>query len=110
MNGEMLTALIFTLPAKEIVVPSLAMTYGLQSTLADSEAILDYLAQTWEPLVAFSFLTFYMLYLPCLVTVWATWKETRNLKWTLLSLVVPLLMASAITLVVYHGGRTLGFL
>jgi ferrous iron transport protein B len=110
MTGEMLTALIFTLPAKEIIVPSLAMTYGLQTTLADSETILDYLAHTWTPLVAFSFLTFYMLYLPCLVTVWATWKETRNLKWTLLSLVVPLVMASAITLVVYQGGRSLGFL
>ena len=29
LTGEMLTALLFTLPAKEIVVSSLAMTYGL---------------------------------------------------------------------------------
>jgi len=109
LTGEMLTALVFTLPAKEIIVPSLAMTYGLQATLADSEAILDYLARTWTPLVAFSFLTFYMLYLPCLVTVWATWKETRSLKWTLMSLLVPLVMASVITFAVYQGGRLLGF-
>jgi ferrous iron transport protein B len=109
LTGEMLTALLFTLPAKEIVVPSLAMTYGLQTTLVDSEAILDYLAQTWTPLVAFSFLTFFMLYLPCLVTVWATWKETHNVKWTLMSLVVPLVTASAITFLVYEGGRLLGF-
>jgi len=109
LTGEMLTALVFTLPAKEIVVPSLAMTYGLQTTLVDSEAILDYLAQTWTPLVAFSFLTFFMLYLPCLVTVWATWKETRSVKWTLMSLLVPLVMASVITFAVYQGGRLLGF-
>jgi len=108
MTGEMLTALLFTLPAKEIVVSSLAMTYGLQTTLADSQAILDYLAQTWTPLVAFSFITFYMLYLPCLVTVWATWKETRSIKWTLTSLLVSLLAAMVITLVVYQGGRLLG--
>lgn len=108
MTGEMLTALLFTLPAKEIVVSSLAMTYGLQTTLADSQAILDYLAQTWTPLVAFSFITFYMLYLPCLVTVWATWKETRSIKWTLTSLLVSLLTASVITLVVYQGGRLFG--
>jgi ferrous iron transport protein B len=108
LTGEMLTALLFTLPAKEIIVSSLAMTYGLQTTLADSEAILDYLAQTWTPLVAFSFLTFYMLYLPCLVTVWATWKETRSVKWTLMSLLVPLMTASAITVLVYQGGRLLG--
>jgi len=109
LTGEMLTALLFTLPAKEIVVPSLAMTYGLQTTLADSGAILDHLVQTWTPLVAFAFLTFYMLYLPCLVTVWATWKETRNFKWTLMSLLVPLVMASVITFAVYQGGRLLGF-
>jgi ferrous iron transport protein B len=108
LTGEMLTALLFTLPAKEIIVSSLAMTYGLQTTLADSEAILGYLAQTWTPLVAFSFLTFYMLYLPCLVTVWATWKETRSVRWTLMSLLVPLMTASAITVLVYQGGRLLG--
>jgi ferrous iron transport protein B len=109
LTGEMLTALLFTLPAKEIVVPSLAMTYGLQTTLVDSQAILDYLARTWTPLVAFSFLTFYMLYLPCLVTVWATWKETHSLKWTLMSLLIPLMMASAITFLAYEGGQLLGF-
>jgi ferrous iron transport protein B len=109
LTGEMLAALLFTLPAKEIVVPSLAMTYGLQKTLVDSEAILDYLARTWTPLVAFSFLTFFMLYLPCLVTVWATWKETRSVKWTLMSLLVPLVMASVITFAVYQGGRLLRF-
>jgi ferrous iron transport protein B len=109
LSGEMLTALIFTLPAKEIVVPSLAMTYGLQTTLGGSGAVLDYLARTWTPLVAFSFLTFYMLYLPCLVTVWATWKETRSAKWTLMSLLVPLTIAGAITVLVYQVGRVLRF-
>jgi len=109
LTGEMLTSLLFTLPAKEIVVSSLAMTYGLQSTLADSQAILDHLAGTWTPLVAFSFLTFYMLYLPCLVTVWAIWKETLSVKWTMASLLISLATASIITLLVYHGGRLLGF-
>ena len=109
LSGEMLTALLFTLPAKEIVVSSLAMTYGLQTTLADSQDILGHLAQTWTPLVSFSFLTFYMFYLPCLVTVWATWKESLSVKWTLTSLLVSLLMASVITVIVYQGGRLLGF-
>jgi len=108
LTGEMLTALVFTLPAKEIVVSSLAMTYGLQTTLADSPSVLNYLAQAWTPLVAFTFLTFYMFYLPCLVTIWATWKETRSLKWTLMSLVVPITTAATITFLVYRGGHLLG--
>jgi ferrous iron transport protein B len=109
LNGEMMVALLFTLPAKEIIVSSLAMTYGLQTTLADSQAILDYLAQTWTTLVAFSFITFYMLYMPCLVTVWATWKETHSLKWTAVSILLPLVMASGITILIYQVGSLLRF-
>jgi ferrous iron transport protein B len=72
-------------------------------------------ARSWkEPECAFSrmarpFTTFCILYLLCLVTVWATWKETHSLKWTLMSLLVPLVTASMITLLVYQGGRLLGF-
>jgi len=109
LTGEMLTALLFTLPAKEIVVSSLAMTYGLQTTLVESEAILGYLGHTWSPLISFSFLMFYMFYSPCLVTLWAVWKETRSIRWTLLSILVSLFVACSITLVVYQGGLLLGF-
>jgi ferrous iron transport protein B len=109
LTGEILAALLFTLPAKEIVVPALAMTYGLQTTLVESERVLSYLPQVWTPLSSYTFVVFFMLYLPCLVTVWATWKETRSLKWTLMGLLVPLTMASAITFLVCQGGRLLGF-
>jgi len=109
LTGEMLTALLFTLPAKEIVVPALAMTYGLQTTLVESEQVLNYLPQVWTPLSSYTFVVFFMFYLPCLVTIWATWKETRSLKWTLMSLVVSLLTAIATTFLVYQGGRLLGF-
>jgi ferrous iron transport protein B len=109
LTGEMITALLFTLPAKEIIVPALAMTYGLQTTLVESEGVLDTLPQAWAPLSSYTFMVFFMLYLPCLVTVWAIWKETRSLKWTLMGLVVPLTTASIITLVVYQVGQLLGF-
>ncbi len=109
LSGEMMTALLFTLPAKEIVVPSLAMTYGLQHTLQDATQLLTGLASSWTPLTAFTFLTFYMLYMPCLVTIWATWKETRSAKWTAMSVLVPLSMAVVVTSVVFWGGRLLGF-
>jgi ferrous iron transport protein B len=109
MSGEMMTSLLFTLPAKEIVVPALGMTYGLQTNLIESGGILDYLPQVWTPLSSYTFMVFFMLYLPCLVTVWATWKETRSVQWTLMSLLVPLAMASVITFLAYEGGQLLGF-
>jgi len=109
INGEMMTALLFSLPAKEIIVPALGMTYGLQTSLVESQGILNYLHQVWSPLSSYAFMVFFMLYLPCLVTVWATWKETRSVKWTLMGFLVPLAMASAITFVIYQGARLLGF-
>ncbi len=110
LTGEMLTALLFTLPAKEIVVPSLAITHGLQSTLAETpHSALVGLAQGWSPLVSYAFMVFFMLYLPCLVTMWAAWKETRSIKWLAMSLAVPLVTASAVTVLIYQGGRLLGF-
>ncbi|MCD6290635.1 MAG: ferrous iron transport protein B [Anaerolineae bacterium] len=108
LSGEAMTALLFTLPAKEIVVPSLAMTYGLQSSLSDSRAVLDYLAASWTPLTAYTFMVFYMLYLPCLVTTWATWRETRSLKWTAMGILVPLTVATVITTIVFQVGRLIG--
>ncbi len=109
LSGEMMTALLFTLPAKEIVVPSLAMTYGLQHTLKNATQLLATLASSWTPLTAFTFLTFYMLYMPCLVTVWATWKETRSIRWTVMSMLVPLTTAIVITTIVFWAGRAMGF-
>ena len=105
----MMTALLFSLPAKEIIVPALGMTYGLQTSLVESQGILNYLHQVWSPLSSYAFMVFFMLYLPCLVTVWATWKETRSVKWTLMGFLVPLAMASVITFVIYQGARLLGF-
>ena len=109
LTGEMLTALLFTLPAKEIVVPALAMTYGLQTTLVESDQVLNYLPQVWTSLSSYTFVVFFMFYLPCLVTIWAMWKETRSVKWTLMGIVVPLLTASVMTILIYQGGRLLGF-
>jgi ferrous iron transport protein B len=109
LTGEMLVALLFTLPAKEIAVPALAMTHGLQSTLAETpQTALVGLAQGWSPLVSYAFLVFFMLYLPCLVTMWAIWRETRSMRWLGLSLGVPLVTATLVTLLVYQGGRALG--
>jgi ferrous iron transport protein B len=107
LDGEMITALLFALPAKEIVVPSLSMAYGLQTSLMESEQILTFISSHWSFLSAYTFLVLYMLYLPCLVTIWAIWKETRNIKWTLLSVIVSLVTALIITTLVYAVGTIL---
>lgn len=108
LDGEMIAALFFSLPAKEIVIPSLAMTYGLQTSLMESEGILTFLTGHWSIFSAYTFLVLYMLFLPCLVTVWAVWKETRSVKWTMLGVVVSFVTAALITTLVYAVGSALG--
>jgi ferrous iron transport protein B len=109
LDGQMIAALLFSLPAKEIVIPSLAMTYGLQTSLMESEGILTFLTGQWSILSAYTFLVLYMLFLPCLVTVWAVWKETRSAKWTMLGIVVSFVTAALSTTLAYAVGSALGF-
>jgi len=109
LDGEMVVALLFSLPAKEVVIPSLAMTYGLQTSLAESEQVLEFISSRWSFLQAYAFLLFFALYLPCSVTTWAIWKETRSIKWTTLSLVISLVTAVMITALTYTLGLALGY-
>lgn len=103
-----LTAAVFALPAKEVVVAALAITSGLGRTLAGSSALDAHLVAAWTPLGAFTFLTFYMLYMPCLYTWVAIHRETRSLKWTVLGVGLPLALAVLFTAGVHRAGLALG--
>ncbi len=67
------TALITGLTAKEAVVSTLAVLTGAGS----SESLVPLLSGLFSPLSAFSFLTFTLLYMPCIAAV-ATIKRELN--------------------------------
>lgn len=70
---EAATSLIVGLTAKEAVVSSLAVLYGVgDSNLA------TVLAQHFTPVSAFSFLTFTLLYMPCVAALAATRRELES--------------------------------
>ena len=46
-------------------------------------------------LTAISLMLFSVLHYPCSTTTWTIWKETRSLRWTVLSNVLPLTVALA---------------
>jgi ferrous iron transport protein B len=60
------------------------------------------------PLQSLSFMTFVLLYTPCLGTVAAQLQEAKSRYVALLSLGWSLLLAWLLALVVFQGGRLLG--
>lgn len=94
-DGAMLVASVFALPAKEIMVASLAITYGQAVELAGGLGLIGQgltnggigfvLLGEWSYLTAFFFLLFYLLYLTCAYTTVAIWKETKSWRTDLLT-------------------------
>ena len=93
LDGYILTAFIFGIPANEIVLPIILMCYlGKNSliNLDDTFAIGQILIQNgWTMLTAINVMIFTCLHFPCTTTLLTIKKETGSLKWTALSFVLP---------------------
>ncbi|RHW34175.1 ferrous iron transport protein B [Neobacillus notoginsengisoli] len=90
--------------AKEAIVSSMNIIY-----FAPTEAQLQGLMTAYfTPLAAYSFITFILLYIPCLATVATIYKETGSKKWTAFSMGYAFVIAYLLCLVIYQGGKLLG--
>jgi len=94
LDGVILIAFIFAIPANEIVVPTIIMGYmqGNRMMEMDDPSRL-FLDNGWTLTTAVCLLLFSLLHYPCTTTTLTIWKETRSIKWTLLSNVIPLVAA-----------------
>lgn len=99
------SALLTGFLAKEVVVSAMNIIYAVP----DIDSLTGMLSSYFTPLQALSFMVFVLLYVPCLATVGAIRKETMSYKWTLFSVVYSLVVAYLITLIIYQGGKLLGF-
>lgn len=106
--GHALTAVLFSLAAKEIVVGALAITGGLAASLRGSGADPASLLAGWSALEAFNFLLFFTLFMPCLLTAMTMFRETRSWRLTALGLALPFGLAYLFTLASYRIGLVLG--
>lgn len=96
-------ALLFGIVAKEIVIGSLAVSYGVgQSALSGA------LAAAFTPLSAYAFLVMTLLYVPCAATIAAIRKETGSLAWAAFAAGYTLALGWGLSVAVYQVGRLLG--
>ncbi|RPJ95344.1 ferrous iron transport protein B [Rummeliibacillus sp. TYF005] len=91
--------------AKEVVVSSMNIIYHAPNM----DSLQGLLTQAYNPLSSFTFIVFILLYVPCLATVGTIKKETGSTKWTYFAVVYALILAYIIALIIYQGGKLLGF-
>jgi ferrous iron transport protein B len=100
LDGMILTAFILGFPANEIVLPVAAMGYLSAGVLREAPslaALWSLLIQNgWTGLTIVCFLLFSLMHWPCSTTCLTIWRETRSLKWTLVSILLPTLFGMAL--------------
>ena len=104
INSQLAIALIFGFVAKEIVVGSLAVIYGMQG-----DALMVQMATQVDWVQAMSFMLFTLIYTPCLSTVATLRSESKSSAFMWLSIVWSLSLAWVVSFVFYQGARALGF-
>ena len=104
ITPELTIALIFGFVAKEIVIGSLAVIYGL-----GGDALGSALAQQLDWVQAYSFMLFTLIYMPCLSTIATMRSESKDAGFTLFSIAWSLVLAWLISFVFYQAARMLGY-
>lgn len=95
MDGVILLAFILGFPANEIVIPIALMMYlstGELSDYSSLESLKSILVDNgWTWVTALCTCVFSMFHFPCSTTLLTIYKETRSVKWSALSMLVPLM-------------------
>ena len=104
INEQLTIALITGFVAKEIVIGALAVIYNLSG-----EALSSAIGQQLDWVQAYSFMLFTLLYTPCLATIATLQSESKQIKFTALSLAWSMALAWAVSFAFYQGARALGY-
>jgi ferrous iron transport protein B len=96
MDGYILLAFFLGLPANEIVLPIVLMSYMSVGSMMEYESLTQLGAlltsNGWNSLTAICVMLFSLMHFPCGTTLWSIKKETGSLRWTALSFVLPTAM------------------
>lgn len=104
LDGVMLVAFILGLPANEIVLPIALMAYLSTNVMKDYSSIENLstilISNGWTIKTAICACIFSMFHFPCATTLLTIGKETKSIKYTLLSIITPLLSGIIICTVI----------
>lgn len=98
-DWRLTTSIITGLTAKEAVVSTLAVLFGVAS-----ESLSAVLSAAFSPLQGFCFLAFVVLYMPCVAAVAAVRKELGSGWKAVLAMFSQTVVAYLVTLIIYNVG------
>ena len=93
LDGFILLAFILGMPANEIVIPILIMSYMATGSMTDYTSLQELgdllVSHGWTYLTALNLMLFSLLHWPCTTTLLTIKKETKSTKWTALGFIIP---------------------
>lgn len=111
-NWQSGLSLLTGLLAKEAVISTMAIIYGLGEVIGeaaiegDVTGFISTLREVGFTMAsAYSFMVFTLLYTPCIAAIGVIKRETNSWKWTLFSFVYQLAAAWGISFIVYQIGK-----
>ena len=112
LNGIILVAYIVAIPANEIVIPTILMLIVLMTGMqgigegatgvmfeTDDLSSLESILRNsgWTLLTAVNLMLFSLIHNPCSTTIFTIFKETKSVKWTLVSTFLPVILGILVT-------------
>lgn len=101
---EAAAALLFGLAAKEAIISTLGVLYGV-----GEEGLGKVITQFWTPLSAYAFMVFVLVYIPCAATIGTIRRETNSWGWAAFAVGYTLFLGWLLAVLIYQAGRLLGF-
>ncbi len=103
LDGVILLAFILGSPANEIVIPIVIMTYMQTGSLCELTSLAAmrelFIANGWTITTAISVILFSLLHWPCATTILTVKKETGSIKWTLVSILLPVIISISVCMI-----------
>ncbi len=103
LDGYILTAFLLGLPANEIVLPIILMSYigrGSLVNLEETMAIKEILIQNgWTLLTGINVMIFTLLHFPCGTTLLTIKKEAGGWKWAVVAFLLPTICGIALCMI-----------
>lgn len=112
LDGVILTAFLLGLPANEIVVPIIIMTYLCEGSILEMESLAELksllTANGWTIVTAINMLLFSLFHWPCSTTLLTIGKESGSVKWTAAALLIPTAVGMFLCFLVNTAARLFG--
>ncbi|OEH85231.1 ferrous iron transport protein B [Desulfuribacillus stibiiarsenatis] len=105
-NWQATVAIFAGFMAKEVVVSTMAIIYGLgdMDIASQSTYFHQFINNSFTALSAYSFMVFVLLYTPCIATLATIKRESGSYRWTFLAMVGQFMLAWTVAALIYQIG------